>query len=176
MMVAMNYSFFSKSEGLLCKTKWKKKKKKLFVFYGELIEIFQELDHRDKVVMKDPDDVLTYRRSIEQLRVHIFLVGLDEEFDQIWWEILLKNLIPNLEECYSLIWWEVIRSTTLKGDSITPEASAMVAWNWSNQNQQICLQANNGKTINNICKSTYKCTHCNKSLFWASRISRIMGS
>ncbi|KAJ1401570.1 gag-polypeptide of LTR copia-type [Sesbania bispinosa] len=29
-------------------------------YYGELIEIFQELDHRDKVVMKDPEDVTTY--------------------------------------------------------------------------------------------------------------------
>ncbi|KAH9685411.1 protein kinase domain-containing protein [Citrus sinensis] len=51
-------------------------------FYGELIEIFRELDHRDKVVMKDPEDVVIYRRSVERLRVHIFLAGLDEEFDQ----------------------------------------------------------------------------------------------
>ena len=76
-MFSLNQKAFS------AKQNEKKKKKKLFVFYGELIEIFQELDHRDKVVMKDPDDVLTYRRFIEQLRVHIFLVGLDEEFDQV---------------------------------------------------------------------------------------------
>ncbi|KAH9689179.1 retrovirus-related pol polyprotein from transposon RE1 [Citrus sinensis] len=30
-------------------------------FYGELIEIFRELDYRDKVVMKDPEDVVIYR-------------------------------------------------------------------------------------------------------------------
>ena len=40
-------------------------KKKLFVYYGELIEIFQESDHCDKVVMKDPNNVMTYRRSIK---------------------------------------------------------------------------------------------------------------
>ena len=38
--------------------------KTLSLYYGELIEIFQELDHRDKVVMKDPDDVTAYHKSI----------------------------------------------------------------------------------------------------------------
>ena len=36
-----------------------------------------------KVVMKDADDIVTYKKSIEQQRVHIFLVGLDKVFDQI---------------------------------------------------------------------------------------------
>ncbi|KAH9716002.1 hypothetical protein KPL71_021292 [Citrus sinensis] len=72
-------------------------------FYGELIEIFRELDHRDKVVMKDPEDVVIYRRSVERLRVHIFLAGLDEEFDQVRGEILRKDIIPDLEE-FNLDW------------------------------------------------------------------------
>ena len=135
-------------EGLLRKAKWKKK---LYILWRVNI-IFQELDHRDKVVMKDPDDVKAYCRSIEWLRVHIFLDGLNEGFDQIRREILHRDPILNLEECYSLIWWEAIRSTTLKGDSLTLEASAMVARNWSNQNQQDLLQANNDKTINGIDK------------------------
>ena len=57
--------------------------KSLSVYYGELTEIFQELDHRDKVVMKDLDDVTAYRQSIERTRVHIFLAGLDKSFDQL---------------------------------------------------------------------------------------------
>ena len=59
----------------------------LSVYYGELTEIFQELDHRDKVAMKDPDDVTAYRQSIERTRVHIFLAGLDKSFDQLRREI-----------------------------------------------------------------------------------------
>eukprot|EP00268_Persea_americana_P033112 TRINITY_DN32835_c0_g1_i1.p1 TRINITY_DN32835_c0_g1~~TRINITY_DN32835_c0_g1_i1.p1 ORF type:complete len:150 (-),score=24.67 TRINITY_DN32835_c0_g1_i1:45-494(-) len=55
----------------------------LSTYYGELVEIFQELDHRDKIVMKDPDDVLSYKKSVERLRVHIFLNGLDAEFEQL---------------------------------------------------------------------------------------------
>lgn len=44
------------------------------------MEIFRELDHCDKVVMKELDNITSYRNSIERLRVHIFLVGLDGEF------------------------------------------------------------------------------------------------
>ena len=34
-------------------------------YYGELTELFYELDHQDKVVMKDPDDIAAYQKSIE---------------------------------------------------------------------------------------------------------------
>lgn len=40
--------------------------KSLSVYHGELTKIFQELDHRDKVAMKDPDDVTAYQQSIER--------------------------------------------------------------------------------------------------------------
>ena len=37
----------------------------LFEYYGELTEFFCELDHRDKVVMKDLEDIVAYWKSIE---------------------------------------------------------------------------------------------------------------
>ncbi|KAH9685014.1 protein kinase domain-containing protein [Citrus sinensis] len=95
-------------------------------FYGELVEIFRELDHRDKVVMKDPEDVVIYKRSVERLRVHIFLAGLDEEFDQVRGEILRKDIIPDLEECYSLIRREDIRQSKLN-KKVDSETSTMIA-------------------------------------------------
>ena len=91
----------------------KQNEQPLYKFYGELIEIFWELDHWDKVVMKDPEDVIIYRRSVKRLRVHIFLTGLDEEFDQVHGEILRKDIIPDLEECYFLIRREDVRQTKL---------------------------------------------------------------
>lgn len=39
-------------------------------YYRELVEIFRELDHCDKVTMKDPKDVKSYHDAIERLRVH----------------------------------------------------------------------------------------------------------
>ena len=53
--------------------------------------------------MKGPDDIITYRKSIKRQRVHIFLVGLDGDFEQVRGEILRKNPVPDLEECYALI-------------------------------------------------------------------------
>ena len=104
----------------------KQRGKTLFVYYGESTKSFQELDRCDTVVIKDLDDVQVYRKSIERLRVHIFLAGLEEDFDQIRREILQSETVPNLEECYSLVQRETRHCTTLKCESETSEASTMV--------------------------------------------------
>ena len=42
-----------------------------------------------------------YRKSVQRQRVHIFLAGLDGEFEQIHGEILRKDNISELEACYA---------------------------------------------------------------------------
>nr|CAN61270.1 hypothetical protein VITISV_020532 [Vitis vinifera] len=123
--------------------------KSLSKYYGELTESFCELDHRDKVVMKDPEDIATYRKSIERQQVHIFLVGLDGDFEQVRGEILRKDPLPDLEECYALIRREA---------------------NWQDQSK-----TNHPKINPNIDKSTFKCTHCNKTGHTKSCCFEIMG-
>ncbi|KAF9687893.1 hypothetical protein SADUNF_Sadunf02G0140600 [Salix dunnii] len=59
--------------------------------YGELNEIFGELDHHDKVIIGSEKDVQSYRKLVQQQRVHIFLTGLDDDFEQIRGEILKKK-------------------------------------------------------------------------------------
>ncbi|XP_073270683.1 uncharacterized protein [Primulina huaijiensis] len=147
--------------------------KMLFIYYGELIEIFQMLDHRDKVVMNDPEDIKAYHKSIERLRVHIFLASLDEDFDPIRREILRRDTIPNLDECYSLVRREAVRNTSFKGDSGALEPSALVARNRSTQNPQ--NRPNNGKTTNGIDKSFYKCDQCNRTGHTKSRCFELVG-
>ena len=71
--------------------------KSLSEYYGELTKVFCELDHQDKIVMKDPDDIAVYQKSIERLWVHIFLLGLDGDFEQVRGEILRKDPVPDLE-------------------------------------------------------------------------------
>ncbi|XP_068636961.1 uncharacterized protein [Aristolochia californica] len=99
----------------------------LSTYYGDLVEIFQELDHRDRTIMKDPDDVITYRKSVERLRVHIFLNGLDAEFEQVRGEILRKDPILDLEEAYAYVRRDSVRRTTLNSEVDRVETSAMVA-------------------------------------------------
>ncbi|RVX01208.1 hypothetical protein CK203_036104 [Vitis vinifera] len=81
----------------------KQSSRSLSEYYGELTKIFCELDHRDKVVMKDLEDIAAHRKSIERQRVHIFLAGLDGDFEQVRGKILRKDPLPDLEECYALI-------------------------------------------------------------------------
>ena len=53
--------------------------------------------------MKDLDDIIAYRKSIERQRVYIFLARLDGEFKQVRGEILRKDLGHDSEECYALV-------------------------------------------------------------------------
>ncbi|XP_071723004.1 uncharacterized protein [Rutidosis leptorrhynchoides] len=73
----------------------------LSTYCADLIEIFQELDYRDKVQMKDLDDVIEYKKFVQRLRVHIFLNGLDANFDQIRGEVLRKDRALDLKETYA---------------------------------------------------------------------------
>lgn len=84
--------------------------KSLSKYYGELIEIFQELDHRVKMVMKDIADVEAYKKFIKRLMVHILLTGLDGDFEKA---------------C-----GEAVSHATLKGDVGDSNIAATVPRNW----------------------------------------------
>ncbi|XP_068636864.1 uncharacterized protein [Aristolochia californica] len=99
----------------------------LSTYYGDLVEIFQELDHRNRIIMKDPDDVIAYRKSVERLCVHIFLNGLDTKFVQVRGEILRKDPILDLEEAYAYVRCDSVCRTTLNSEVDRVETSAMVA-------------------------------------------------
>ncbi|KAK2988057.1 hypothetical protein RJ640_001998 [Escallonia rubra] len=139
----------------------------LSAYYGELTEFFGELDHRDKVIMESENDVESYRKSVQRQRVHIFLAGLDGEFEQVRAEILRKDPIPELEACHALIRRESVRRTKMVEESETTEASTMVTRYRPSQNQL--------KPTNAADKSTYKCTHCNQNGHTKNRCYELVG-
>ena len=49
--------------------------------------------------MKNPNDIESYRKLIQRLRVHMFLARLDNELEQIRCEILQKDPYPELKKC-----------------------------------------------------------------------------
>ena len=59
--------------------------------------------------------------------MHIFLTGLDGDFEQVRGEILHKYLVPDLEECYALVRREALRHATMKGESDNHDTLVMVA-------------------------------------------------
>ncbi|GFS34059.1 hypothetical protein Acr_00g0032010 [Actinidia rufa] len=139
----------------------------LSIYYGELIEIFSEVDHRDKVVMVDKKDVASYQKSLQRQRVHIFLARLEGDFEQVRGEIFRKDPIPELEECYALVRREDVRRGVMNGQVENLEASAMVTrnrslQNWSSQHQQDRTNSEASAMVRKVHKSSYKCTHCDQ--------------
>ena len=152
----------------------------LSIYYGELTEIFSELDHRDKVVMVDETDIASYHKLLQRQRVHIFLVGLEGDFEQVCGKILRKDPIPELEECYALVRHEDVRRGVMNGQLENSEASAMVTHNRSNQNwspqqQQDQKRPIHPKTTNGGDKSSYKCTHCDQTSHTKNRCYELEG-
>lgn len=152
----------------------------LSIYYGELTEIFGELDHRDKVVMVNEKDIASYQKSLQRQRVHIFLAGLDDNFEQVRGEILRKDPIPDLEECYALVRREDVRRGVMNGQLENAEASAMVIRNRSNQNWSSQYQQDKKKNIhpkngNGGDKSSYKCTHCDQTGHTKNRCYELVG-
>lgn len=103
-------------------------------YYREQIKKFRELDHRDQVVMKDPNDIISYKKFVERLRIYIPFDGLNEEFEQVHREILQKKTFPDLERCYSQIRQGTICQVKVKTEN--PNISAMTTQNQQVQNQQ----------------------------------------
>ena len=154
--------------------------KPLSIYYGELTEIFSELDHRDKVVMVDETDIASYQKLLQRKRVHIFLAGLEGDFEQVCNEILRKDPILELEECYALVRHEDVRCGVMNGQLENSKASAMVTrnrsnQNWSPQQQQDQKSPIHPKTANGGDKSSYKCTHYDQTGHIKSRCNELVG-
>ena len=152
----------------------------LSIYYGELTEIFSELDHRDKVIMVDETDIASYQKLLQRQRMHIFLAGFEGDFEQVRGEILRKDPILELEECYALVHREDVRRGVMNGQLENSEALAMVTrnrsnQNWSPQHQQDQKRPIHPKTANGGDKSSYKCTHCDQTGHTKSRCYELVG-
>ena len=93
--------------------------------------------------------------------MHIFLVGLDYDFEQIRGENLRKESVPKLEEWYALIHHESIQRTMMNEETKHFETSAMVAQNWSGKYQQKRTRYNHQN--NGADKFAYKYSHCDQN-------------
>ncbi|KAG6744070.1 hypothetical protein POTOM_052779 [Populus tomentosa] len=59
----------------------------LATYFGELTEIFQELDHFNRVSMECENDIKIFQKSTERQRVYIFLAGLDDRKEAMKMEV-----------------------------------------------------------------------------------------
>jgi hypothetical protein len=148
-------------------------------YYGELVEIFQELDYRDKIKMRDPEDIIMYKASVEKLRIHIFLNGLDAEFEQVQGEILRMDPSLDLERTYAYVRREANRRILLTNDLTAPDFVAMLA----RRNTPPIRQTHPGSVAtsrsfdigNKQSGSSRYCTHCGDTGHTKSRCYDLIG-
>ncbi|XP_061356347.1 uncharacterized protein LOC133300773 [Gastrolobium bilobum] len=55
----------------------------LSIYFNELLSLFQEIDHRSQSSSATVEGIISDHSAFSRLRVHIFLAGLDSEFDQV---------------------------------------------------------------------------------------------
>ena len=81
----------------------KKNGRPLSTYCNELVAIFQEIDHITTSQEGIVEGVIQLHSAMARLRVHIFLSGLDSEFDQVCGEILRKDPKLDLESTYAYV-------------------------------------------------------------------------
>ena len=99
--------------------------------------------------------------TMARLQVHIFLSGLDSEFDQVHGEILRKDPKLDLESTYMYVRREHQQKQTIGGSRQISESSTMLA----NQTRQ-GPSLGSSKTRNNqppSKSSGFVCSHCGKT-------------
>jgi hypothetical protein len=98
----------------------------LSTYYNELVAIFQEIDHRTKSQEGTVEGVLQLHSAMARLRVHIFLSGLDSEFNQVCGEILRKDPKLDLENTYAYVRREYQQRQTMGSYHPSSENLAML--------------------------------------------------
>ncbi|KAJ8774922.1 hypothetical protein K2173_019926 [Erythroxylum novogranatense] len=90
----------------------------LSTYYNELVSIFQEIDHRFMSQGDIVEGVVQLHSAMARLRVHIFLSGLDSEFEQVCGEILRKDPKLDLESTYAYVRREYQQRQTMGNQPI----------------------------------------------------------
>ena len=98
----------------------------LSTYYNELIAIFQEIDHRIASQKRLVEGIVKWHFGVARLRVHIFLRGLNFEFDQVRGKILRKDPKFDLESFYVYIRREAQQRQIMESSRPVPENSTMV--------------------------------------------------
>ncbi|KAL5743492.1 hypothetical protein ACOSQ2_026608 [Xanthoceras sorbifolium] len=148
-------------------------------YYGELTEIFQELDYHDNINMKDPEDVVMYKEAVERLRIHIFLNGFDSEFEQVQGEILRMDSELDLESIYAYVRREANRRVLIAEQLNTPDLVAMIArCNNAPPTKQSNTTSSTSPSFdigNKNSNSTRYCNHCGDTGHTKSRCYDLIG-
>ncbi|KAJ9561968.1 hypothetical protein OSB04_007128 [Centaurea solstitialis] len=134
-------------------------------YYNELVSIFQEIDTRLTTHEETVAQTVSLNKTLARLRVHIFLAGLDPEFNQARGEILRKDPPLDLESCYAYIRKDQNQRHTMEEPK--PESDGMV--HVATRNRPTKGKHSNSKG------TTFTCTHCGEEGHSKQRCYEIIG-
>lgn len=136
----------------------------LATYYNELLGIFQEIDSRLSVHEENVENIVSLHKIVGRLRVHIFLAGLDFEFNQARREILRKDPPLDLEACYAYVRKDQNQRMTMDDAKNEPDSIVHLA----SRNQ-------NGKGKGSNKDNTSVCTHCGEASHSKQKCYEIIG-
>lgn len=134
-------------------------------YYNEIVSIFQEIDTRITTEEQSVAQIVSGNKILARLRVHIFLDGLDREFNHVRSEILRKDPPLDLEFCYASVRRDQNQRNTMEEPKV--EADGMVHLAARNLVQK-------GKNTNNK-GSSFTCTHYGEEGHSKQRCYEIIG-
>lgn len=137
----------------------------LSTYFNELVSIFQEIDTRLTAQKETVAQTLALNMTLSRLRVHIFLVGLDPEFNQAQSEVLRKDPLLDLDSRYAYIRKDQSQRKTMEEPKLESENVVHMA----SQNRNSKEKKSNRKG------STLQCTHCGEDGHSKSLCYEIIG-
>ncbi|KAK8951871.1 hypothetical protein KSP39_PZI004884 [Platanthera zijinensis] len=72
-------------------------------YYSEFERLYQELDFFSTFTAACTPDVVALQKDKDRFRVHVFLMGLNMEFDAVRLHVLHREPLPSLREAFSML-------------------------------------------------------------------------
>ena len=134
-------------------------------YYNELVSIFQEIDTRLTTQEETVAGTVAVNTTLTRLRVHIFLAGLDPDFNQARSEVLRKDPPLGLESCYAYIRKDQSQRQTMEDPKLEPDNVVHMA----TRNRNTKGKTGTGKG------NSFTCTHCGEEGHSKQRCYEIIG-
>lgn len=122
-------------------------------YFTALNRFWQQLDILDAVTWKCSVDGKQYKQIVEKERIYKFLLGLNQELDEVRGRILGTKPMPNLREVFSEVRREESRRRVMLGkiNNVTSEGSALATRATPGTNSSM-PQKKNGRPWCDHCK------------------------
>ena len=104
------------------------------VYFGNLNNLWKEIDQRMPNPMKCADDITLFNGFIQKQRLYQFLAGINDTFDKEMRDLLNQDTLPTLDVAYAMIRQDIARRgimshTSSSGLRPSEIGSAVVARN-----------------------------------------------